>query len=96
MESLATETLEAIKEYADGSTESKELISAICHYLYHTTTDDKMKRGCVDIMNDINYCVSCGSKMVYYEWNETRPIGVETMSGYFCPIDDIGEMERLR
>lgn len=95
-ENCSWEVLEAVTDLLDNTEESKELVASICRYLYDTNTDDKMKDGCVEILNDINYCLSCGSKMIYYEWNETRPIGVETMSGYFCPICDMEEMERLR
>ena len=43
-------------------------------------------KGCVEIMNDLNYCIQCSNKMTLYEWDEHRPIGVEHMSAYDCPM----------
>lgn len=60
------------------------MIADMLFYLYHTTTDDKMKENILPFFNENNICIQCGSKMVYYEWDEARPIGSETMSTYDC------------
>lgn len=76
----------------DSFSDDKDLIAQMLFYLYHTTTDDRMKESVLTFMNEENYCISCGSKMTYYEWSETRPLGAEVMSGYDCP--SCGDMER--
>lgn len=99
MENMSFEVLDAIRDcFNDNTDESNELIATICHYLYHTTTDDRMKQGCVEIMNDLQYCIQCGSKMAYYEWSEPHTeldvTEYEIMGTWDCPRCGDGEHGR--
>ena len=87
MENMSFEILEAIRDtYNDGTEDSNELIAKCAYFLYHTCNDETLRHDCVEIMNDTHYCLSCGNKMIFYEWEEVRPIGVEMMGTYDCPI----------
>lgn len=82
MEKFNNEVVDLI---IDSFRDDKQLIVNILFYLYKTTTDDAMKQSILHFMNEQNICIQCGSEMVYYEWNEPRPLGSETMSAYDCP-----------
>ena len=85
-EDMSFEILEAIRDTYDDKTESSnELIAKCMFYLYHTSDNEKLRQGCVEIMNDLNYCIQCGLKMQYYQWEESRPIGAEILGCYDCP-----------
>ena len=85
IDNYATEVLDTICEQFK---DDKQLVIEILRYLYYTSKDERIRSQIVSILTDMNYCISCGSEMVYYEWKEPRPLGEETMSAYICPSCD--------
>lgn len=97
MENMSFEILDAIRDcFNDNNDESNELIATVCHYLYHTTVDDKMKQGCVEIMNDLEYCITCNTKLISYPYQEYHGEinEYENLCAVVCPICDKSDIER--
>ena len=88
MESFADEIILAVYDKYVDSFDEKEMMD-ILYYLYHTTTDDNMKRQIIDIFNEKNYCIECGNKMEKYQWSEphdeTDPTSYEEYTVWDCP-----------
>ena len=97
-ESLAWEIIEAVKDYYDGTDEGEELVVAICNYLYRTSTDDKMQEGCMKVLTDLNYCVTCGNKLQSYHYKEYHEEvdAYETMFSLLCPLCDRDEIMEMK
>lgn len=98
MECFACEVVATITDYysKDGG-EGTEIAKDILFYLYHTTTDDKLKRTIVDWFNEENYCVDCGQKLQAYDYTETHTELYGNLKEYYtawlCPICDRKEIE---
>lgn len=94
MENFSQEIINMIE---DNNEENEESIKDILLYLYHTTTDDKMKREIVDWYNEHDYCISCGNKLSTYAWCETHTEleynNQEWFSCKLCPCCDRAEIE---
>lgn len=70
--------------------ETKELVSSILRYLYSITEDEKIHKQIVEIVEEqLGYCVTCGNKLCYHEWEEIHtevpPPNVEHMCEKYCP-----------
>lgn len=95
MENFSTEIIDLV---CDTYAKDKQLVIDILFYLYHTTSDDKMKQQIVDIFNTEGYCIDCGSKLTTYTWNEIHIEleynNREPMFAYYCPICDRYEITR--
>lgn len=85
---MSYEILELITE-AQMSTEEKV---EYLHYLYGTTTDYKLQDLIKYWFIDNNYCINCGEKLKYNEWQEchTELCGNprEIFSEWYCPHCD--------
>lgn len=88
-ENFSTEIIDLI---CDLWNDDERLVMDALRYLYYTTTDDNMKSQIVDIFNDYEYCLECGSKLETYTYEEAHtelnPIAYETMTDVYCPICD--------
>lgn len=80
---------EIIDIICDDWSDDEELVMNALYYIYHTSTDSKMKSQIVDIFNDYKYCLTCGNKLQYYEYKESHtelyPVEYETIGVYECP-----------
>ena len=89
MENFSREIIDLI---CDEWSDDKELVMSALYYLYHTTNDDKMQSQIVDIFNEENYCIDCGSKMgtVQIEEKHTELDGspIEYLYESKCPVCD--------
>ena len=98
MECFACEVVSTITDYysKDGK-EGKELVKNMLLYLYHTTTDDKLKQTILDWFNEEQYCISCGEKLIPYEYCEVHDElpydNKEWLVDYVCPVCDRGVIE---
>ena len=96
VDDLGSELIDCVMEcYRDDidKEETKELVSSILRYLYSITKDSKIKSQIADIVeNQLEYCITCGNKLAYYEWEEVHtevpPPNVEYMSTIYCPCCD--------
>lgn len=97
MESFSRETIDSI---CDTYSDDKDLIIQILFYLYHTSTDDKMKSNIVDIFNDMQYCIQCGEKMSIFAWNElhneVEGYNIEKFAQVMCEICDSSDIYSLK
>lgn len=95
MENFSTEIIDLV---CDTYAKDKQLVIDILFYLYHTTSDDKMKQQIVDIFNTEGYCIDCGSKLTTYTWDEIHTEleynNREPMFADYCPICDRYEITR--
>lgn len=83
---------EIIDTLCEDFKDDEQLVMDILRYLYYTSTDDKMKSQIVDIFDDYQYCLTCGSKLETYTYEEPHtelnPTAYEIMTDMFCPICD--------
>jgi hypothetical protein len=98
MENFSSEIVETITEYyANDGKDGKELTKDILLYLYHTTTDDRLKLRILEWFNKENYCIECGMKLQAYDWceihDELEGNPREWFTTWLCPICDRGEIE---
>lgn len=94
MENFSSEIVELIEsQWADD----ESLVIDSLFYLYHTTSDDKMRKEIVNIFNKMGYCISCGNKLSTYEWCETHTEleynNQEWFTAQMCPCCNRGEIE---
>ena len=98
VENTSWEILDGLKDvYYDGTKEGKELMSAICFFLY-TMDDDKMKEGCAKMLADMGICLECGSEMQSYHYKEYHEEvdADEIMTAFMCPICDHDEIMEMK
>lgn len=89
VENYSREIIDLIcEEFKDD----EQLVMNVLRYLCHCITDDKMKSQIEDIFNDYHYCLECGNKLQYYEFQEPHteltPVAYETIGIYECPVCD--------
>ena len=97
MEDFSNEVVETIVDhYSNDGEEGKELVKDILFYLYHNTTNDKLKWKIVEWFNSENYCIECGMKLQAYDWyeihDELPDQPKEWFTTYLCPICDGGKV----
>lgn len=94
MENMSYEVFEAIKDiYSDDN----KLVKDCLFYLYHKTTDNKLKLLITDWFKKYGYCIECGSKLQSYEWAESHDELEGSPNEYFscliCPNCENAEFE---
>ena len=86
MENFSKEIVQAlIDDYGDDT----KLVVGMLSYLYSTTIDDKMKETIIDIFNDTNICIECGSEMTPYEWVNADGETVVTFDCLSCSHEEV-------
>ena len=98
VENMTWEILDALKDaYCDGTKEGKEVMSAICYFLY-TMDDDTMKEACAKMLGDLGYCLECGSELQSYHYKEYHEEvdAYETMFATLCPCCDRDEIMEMK
>lgn len=95
VEDMSSELLECVMEYYRNEIEdeeTKELVVAILRYLYNNTNDEKLKKQIVGIVDEFEYCLHCGNKLIYYDYEEVHyevpPPNIEYLSEILCPCCD--------
>lgn len=95
MECYACEVVEIVTGYFKDKSDT--LTKDILLYLYHTTTDDKLKGYILDWFNLNQYCITCGRKLVPYDYCEIHyelPYNnMEYFTDWLCLVCDRGEIE---
>ena len=83
---------EVVQTLIDSYSDDKELLGSIMLYLYHVTNDVELMRLISEVMTKLNMCVTCGSKLLSYEYEEIHKEleydNVELFSIKCCPICD--------
>lgn len=69
MENMAYEVVDAIECFYE---EDKELVKDCLFYLYHTTTDNKIKSKIEKWFDNNSYCIECGSELKRFDWEEVH------------------------
>jgi hypothetical protein len=87
---MGKEIVEAIKHYYGLATdEERRGCAKALHYLYHITDDNDLRLEIVNEMNALNYCIECGNKLQWYEWEEPVEelgyVNYELKGAYDCP-----------
>lgn len=96
MEDMSCEIIDAIKQYDDGTEDSKELIKQCLFFLYHvreSQNNNKLLELISDWFEENHYCIDCGTKLIEYEYAETHTEldynNVEILNVELCPNCDI-------
>lgn len=88
-ENFATEVISLITETFE---DDEQLMIDILRYLYKTSEDDCMILQIIEVFGEYEYCINCGSKLHYYEWDEIHSEldynNIEHCGAMMCPNCD--------
>lgn len=90
---------EIVQTLVDSYKDDKELLGKIMYSLYHATNDFELKELIVGVLNDLDVCIQCGSKLTGYTFEETHTEldnrNVEVFVAKLCNICDRAEITEL-